>query len=543
MRRMQSSIRIAAVLVILVLLASGSASSEQPPVGQAQKLTIAIQQNPNVEDYATNLLTTYIEEGMDADLEFVIMPADGAEMKTKLALWVSSNSTLPDVINTHMTVPDFQDYAKKGVFVDLTDYFNDPSIAVNFRTSGYISAEEQEFILSSIKLDDGRVYSLFDYGVNIWNEAGNRVWINKDWLDVLGLEQARTTDEFYEVLKAFRDGDPNGNGLKDEIPLIGAMNGWNCSPVQPIMSAFINCSPNADYFVVNDGKLSPAFTTEEWLEGLKYMNMLVTEGLLSPLTFTQDQTQLKALATAETATAGVVPAGSFSMFGADPAISLRMTMMQPLTGPKGVSTVPYAKTLPSMIWFITKDCKDPEFAFRVGDFFYTYDNTMRARYGINGEHWSDDPVVLKDYIPSYGEVVGYPVLFVSMLYGAQELWSQPNNVHWQNFTPKYFPEELNYGFSTYHKDNPNLSTNWNLMHMRTYAPKVPEEYVSQFLHTNDELTELADMLIKDYVYTSAVEFITGNRSFDQWDGYLNVLNRMGLERFIELRQIGFDRAK
>ncbi len=31
----------------------------------------------------------------------------------------------------------------------------------------------------------------------------------------------RTTDQHTKVLKAFRDGDPNGNGAADEIPLIG----------------------------------------------------------------------------------------------------------------------------------------------------------------------------------------------------------------------------------------------------------------------------------------------------------------------------------
>ena len=28
-----------------------------------------------------------------------------------------------------------------------------------------------------------------------------------------------TTDEFYQVLKAFKEQDPNGNGKADEIPM------------------------------------------------------------------------------------------------------------------------------------------------------------------------------------------------------------------------------------------------------------------------------------------------------------------------------------
>ena len=44
-------------------------------------------------------------------------------------------------------------------------------------------------------------------------------WIRKDWLDKLGLEVPTTTEELHDVLYAFRNEDPNGNGIKDEIPL------------------------------------------------------------------------------------------------------------------------------------------------------------------------------------------------------------------------------------------------------------------------------------------------------------------------------------
>lgn len=37
-------------------------------------------------------------------------------------------------------------------------------------------------------------------------------------LDKLGLEQPDNVDELYDVLVAFRDQDPNGNGKADEVP-------------------------------------------------------------------------------------------------------------------------------------------------------------------------------------------------------------------------------------------------------------------------------------------------------------------------------------
>ncbi len=38
------------------------------------------------------------------------------------------------------------------------------------------------------------------------------------WLNKLGLEKPTTTEEFYNVLVAFRDNDPNGNGGRTSCP-------------------------------------------------------------------------------------------------------------------------------------------------------------------------------------------------------------------------------------------------------------------------------------------------------------------------------------
>ena len=50
-----------------------------------------------------------------------------------------------------------------------------------------------------------------------------KLWIYQPWLDALGLEMPTTTDEFEQVLLAFKEQDPNGNGQADEIPLSTTM--------------------------------------------------------------------------------------------------------------------------------------------------------------------------------------------------------------------------------------------------------------------------------------------------------------------------------
>ena len=55
-----------------------------------------------------------------------------------------------------------------------------------------------------------------------------KLWFNYDWLEKLGLEEPQTTEELYEVLKAFKTQDPNGNGKANEIPLTGSIE-WSCA--------------------------------------------------------------------------------------------------------------------------------------------------------------------------------------------------------------------------------------------------------------------------------------------------------------------------
>ena len=50
-------------------------------------------------------------------------------------------------------------------------------------------------------------------------QIGTKLFINKTWVDKVGKEMPTTTDELYDLLKAFRKQIQIGNGEKDEIPM------------------------------------------------------------------------------------------------------------------------------------------------------------------------------------------------------------------------------------------------------------------------------------------------------------------------------------
>ena len=123
-------------------------------------------------------------------------------------------------------------------------------------------------------LGDGKIYSFASLNT-VPRDLTFKQYINQAWLDELNLEMPKTIDEFYNVLVAFKNDDPNGNGLHDEIPLssVGLNQTRNF-----LMSAFGYVSTGIE--VGDDGKVVFVPTTENYWEYLQFANRLYNEGLL-----------------------------------------------------------------------------------------------------------------------------------------------------------------------------------------------------------------------------------------------------------------------
>ena len=49
--------------------------------------------------------------------------------------------------------------------------------------------------------------------------------------------------------------------------------------------------------------------------------------------------------------------------------------------------------------------------------------------------------------------------------------------------------------------------------------------------------------IQTYVDEMTANFITGKASFDKWDEYKKTIDKMGLEKYLEIAQGAYDRTK
>ncbi len=492
-------------------------------------LTILMAQDTYVEDYDTNAFTKYIEDAMNVNLEFELLPANTNDAADKLAVMISSGQKLPDIINFALDVTTTYRYAQTGALIPLTEYYE--TLGENVKTI----EEKHPGLYEYIRCPDGNLYSIPSYFIGLHDEVKYKIWINQTWLDNLNLQMPTTTEELYTVLKSFKEQDPNGNGKQDEYPLVGAT-GWSQDPTINLMNSFIY-DGDEDHYIVDNGNIDVAYNKDAWKEGLLYMRRLVDEKLLDPISFTQDDPQLRAMANNEGE--AIVGAFAFSSITLLPVATSPYVKdfvgMPPMKGPEGVSFASYAKALPTNRWFITADCENPELAFKIGDFLFdpTEEAFKRARYGIEGEHWSrakEGDVAMFD---------GYPATHKQEV----NIWTQSQNAHWRNNAPLYTQNTAQGGVwdgdpEHYDRKIANIVT--------IYQENIPKEgtYVPTISFTEEEMQEISEIrsTLKTYVKECEVRFITRDMDIDsEWDSYVNELNRIGLERFLEVSQVAYDR--
>ena len=120
-------------------------------------------------------------------------------------------------------------------------------------------------------------------------------FINKKWLDFLGLEIPTTVDEFEEVLIAFRD---HASEIQAEfgidgsiIPMSFIMNDGGQDPcilINGFGEGIGDPDKGRHIAVTDEGKVICTATTEGFKKGMQWLHKLYEENLIDPEAFTQE---------------------------------------------------------------------------------------------------------------------------------------------------------------------------------------------------------------------------------------------------------------
>ena len=535
--------KLLALVLALAMLCASSALAVEPLVeGEPAKLSVGLKTNAKVTDYENNALTKYLEETLNVDLEFVFFPSSSTEARQKVDLMVAAKQELPDVLlDVGLTDTAVLSFGEMGVLVPLNDYMDK---AVNWKAGmeKWATPEEEALVIKSNTAADGNMYAFPFYYMDPNDLFCRGMYINTTWLDKLGLEIPTTTDELYDVLVAFRDQDPNGNGLKDEIPMIGTT-GWSGDPVQIILNSFIYYS---DYYLnAEDGVLSAPFIQDDFREGLRYVAKLVNEGLLSPLSFTQGNNELKAILENGDAdcVVGVSTVHSGVVFNPNSEKLLDFEGIAPVAGPEGIAYA-YANVIEGKkTSYITSSAEDPELAFRFLDALCDTTTSMSIRFGEYGVDWTwaEEGAVNKQQIEGYEAVYNSDDIVwnsssTDKIWGTNAITLIPPKL----FGGMAYPEAY---FTEYTEDMQKAHDMfWNSVPKR--HGKAPAELVGNLIYTAEELEQTSEMwsTIKSYVDESITRFATGDLDIEKdWDSYVANLENMGLSYFMEVAQTAYDR--
>lgn len=533
-----------AVSMVPGLFASGQQDAGETkevsvnPAGQFpivdEKVTISafIEQGALVEDLTTNDATVFMEEKTNIHLDMLIVPTEAVTEKKQLLL---ASGQYPEIfLSGYFTNEDIMKYGpSEQIFQPLNELID--KYAPNIKRAG----EDIPGFLESLTAPDGKIYGLPSINECYHCSYNPKFWVYKPWLDALGLEIPETSEEFYQMLKAFDTQDPNGNGVQDEIPLSGSPTGWYSRTEHFIMNAFVfddGGSRDQEYFFqVNNGKLDFVADSEGWRDGLRFMNKLYNEGLYDPASFTQDYTQLREMGNnTDAVILGSTAAGHPGVFVTISEENPRhkdYVSIPPLTGPEGVHySVPTPfKAVKGAMFTITDKCANPEAAIRLADYMYSFEGTMLLDVGIEGKGWKSADSGKKDFG------------------GNQAVWEQLNNYmeidnsSWKEVGPSFRSFASVRGTKAQPQDPKAADGFETRLFQETnenYEPYAPKEvFLGNVFLGLDEIEEAAQLRlhIVDYVKQSMIRFIIGDLDIEKdWDDYVQNLKDINVDEYVSV---------
>lgn len=462
------------------------------------------------------------DAGVTCEFELVPKEQYSTIIKTRMA----AASDLPDVVNlSDLLDQEVLDMGAQGLLVDIKS-------AIDQYSNGNTLSMWERYWPNAVKqlsTPEGKIYWYPGLSYRKLNGEDTRgtgfaVQYRKDWLDALNLTAPTTVDELYTVLKAFRDGDANGNNAPDEIALFG-VDGFDNGIAQSF-----GLAPNLfDIENHTDKAVTP------WLQPgikpyLEYMKKLVADGIIdaSLIGATNEVSDQKVTENKAGALCSYVQQKWLESMAAVDGAEYAPIMP---TAVDGIN--PVFRREPSALVYqrfgVTKNCKDLEGAVALFDALYTEEYAELSMWGVEGVSfkWDGDRKVLihPDYTDEQRaeskESVGnhlcgntvFPVVNI------QEEWADVL---------------LKSGVSQAKQDFESAMQSYDYDFFTSMAIAMPTEEESAAI---DQYFTTLDTYSKELL----VNIILGNKPLEELDAAIEEMKSMGLEEVLAAYQSRHDR--
>ena len=226
---------------------------------------------PEGDSYNDNAYTRYLKKVLNIQNQMVYSESEDryGEMEDILV----NDHNLPDVL-VISDQENLKRLVENDLVEDLTEVYETcttPRIKEMYESYGGEIFKSVEF--------DGRLMALPE---TVIDHGPCLLWLRKDWMDELGLEEPSNMEEAFEIIREFRRnrmGAEEGEeplGLVCDIDLVGKTS--SSYSVDPIFDMF-GAKPQR-WQEDENGKIIYGSLTQETREALMYLNTLYEEGVL-----------------------------------------------------------------------------------------------------------------------------------------------------------------------------------------------------------------------------------------------------------------------
>lgn len=225
---------------------------------------------PDQNTYEDNAYTRYLRKMLNIQNDNVYMERE--DRYDELVNILAKDQTLPDVL----VISDraiLKELVENDLIEDLTDVYENcttPRIKEMFESYGSDLWDMGSF--------DGRLMAIPE---TVTDHGPRLLWLRKDWMDELGLEEPKTLEDAFDIIESFvinKMGTSDGEepvGLVCDTDLVG--NTSSSYSVEPVFDKF-HASPQQ--WVNQNGQIVYGSVTQETQNALSYLHELYERGVL-----------------------------------------------------------------------------------------------------------------------------------------------------------------------------------------------------------------------------------------------------------------------
>ncbi len=203
-----------------------------------------------------------INSRLGIDLTVDVVPEGNVERVNV----VMASGDLPDVVTGQYGSSATQQWIEDDMLLPLNDY-----LGSNPALKDWVEVDYAWTVA-----EDGNFYGA--PFITQYDKANALITMRGDWLDALGLEYPTTIDEFTEVLRAFTEDDPDGNGTADTYGFTATKPSGSSTPFDFVFFAF--GAEYSDYQLGDDGNVKAFFEYDGFVPAMEYIKGLWDAGYI-----------------------------------------------------------------------------------------------------------------------------------------------------------------------------------------------------------------------------------------------------------------------